>query len=78
MPDTKELFGTGEGGEALVSLESAADAPRRDIVLPVCYRNTRWALAMAHALVRASTGGRLSSIRTTVDLARHRLRSGTR
>lgn len=50
MPDTRELFGTSAGGEALVSLDSAVDSPRRDIVLPVCYRNTPWALATAHAL----------------------------
>jgi superfamily I DNA and RNA helicase len=50
MPDTDELFGTGSKGESLVSLESPSDAPRRDIVLPVCYRNTPWSLATAHAL----------------------------
>ncbi len=50
MPDTDELFGTGPSGESLVSLTSAPDAPRRDIVLPVCYRNTPWALTTAHAL----------------------------
>jgi superfamily I DNA and RNA helicase len=50
MPDTRELFGTGPGGEALVSLDSPADSPQRDIVLPVCYRNTPWALATAHAV----------------------------
>jgi len=50
MPDTRELFGTGEDGESLVSLEAPRDSPRRDIVLPVCYRNTPWALATAHAL----------------------------
>lgn len=50
MPDTDELFGTGPAGERLVSLESIPDSPRRDIVLPVCYRNTPWALATAHAL----------------------------
>jgi superfamily I DNA and RNA helicase len=50
MPDTKELFGTGPEGESLVSLETPRDSPRRDIVLPVCYRNTPWALATAHAL----------------------------
>ncbi len=50
MPDTKELFGTGPGGEALVSLESAPGSARRDISLPVCYRNTPWALATAHAI----------------------------
>lgn len=50
MPDTDELFGTGPSGESLVSLSSPPDSPRRDIVLPVCYRNTPWALATAHAL----------------------------
>ena len=50
MPDTDELFGVGPSGESLVSLENLPDAPRRDIVLPVCYRNTPWALATGHAL----------------------------
>lgn len=50
MPSTDELFGEGPRGEPLVSLDAAADGPRRDIVLPVCYRNTPWALATAHAL----------------------------
>lgn len=50
MPDTDELFGTGPSGESLISLDSAPDSPRRDIVLPVCYRNTPWALTTAHAL----------------------------
>ncbi len=50
MPDTDELFGTGPTGESLVSLDAAEGTPRRDIVLPVCYRNTPWALATAHAV----------------------------
>jgi len=50
MPDTDELFGTSPRGESLVSLDAPRDAPRRDIVLPVCYRNTPWALATGHAL----------------------------
>ncbi|MET3963094.1 superfamily I DNA and RNA helicase [Marmoricola sp. OAE513] len=50
MPSTVELFGTGPQGEQLVSLESTPGGPRRDIVLQVCYRNTPWALATAHAL----------------------------
>jgi superfamily I DNA and RNA helicase len=50
MPDTDELFGTGPNGESLVSLAAAPDSPRRDIVLPICYRNSPWALATAHAL----------------------------
>ncbi|WP_198167345.1 DEAD/DEAH box helicase [Microbispora sp. ATCC PTA-5024] len=50
MPSTDELFGVGPSGERLVSLENLPNSPRRDIVLPVCYRNTPWALATAHAL----------------------------
>lgn len=50
MPDTDELFGTGAHGESLVSLAEAPDSPKRDIVLPICYRNSPWALATAHAL----------------------------
>ena len=60
MPTTAELFGISEDGEPLVSLENHPDTPRRDIVLPVCYRNTPWALATAHAIgigvYRAETG----------------------
>ena len=33
-----------------MSLENPPDGPRRDIVLPTCYRNTPWALVTAHAL----------------------------
>lgn len=50
MPSTRELFGLNSAGAPLVSLDAAPGAPRRDIVLPVCYRNTPWALATAHAL----------------------------
>lgn len=50
MPDTDELFGVGEDGESLISLYQADNAPKRDVVLPVCYRNTPWALAVAHGL----------------------------
>lgn len=50
MPTTDELFGTGLKGENLISLDSADKEPKRDIILPVCYRNTPWALATAHAL----------------------------
>ena len=50
MPTTEELFGTGSEGESLISLASADGEPRRDIVLPICYRNTPWALATAHSL----------------------------
>lgn len=50
MPSTQELFGLTTTGAPRVSLDTADGAPRRDIVLPVCYRNTPWALATAHAL----------------------------
>jgi len=50
MPDTADLFGTNEQGEAVVTLEAVVDGPKRDIVLPRCYRNTPWALAVAHAV----------------------------
>ncbi|MFD7488711.1 DEAD/DEAH box helicase [Streptomyces mirabilis] len=50
MPSTDELFGTGPERESLVSIVNRDNEPRKDIVLPVCYRNTPWALATAHAL----------------------------
>jgi superfamily I DNA and RNA helicase len=50
MPSERELFGAGEDGLPLVTLQNDPDKPREDIVLPVCYRNTPWALATAHAL----------------------------
>ena len=50
MPTTDELFGAGPKGKSLISLAAAEGEPRRDIVLPVCYRNTPWALATAHSL----------------------------
>ncbi|QCX27702.1 DEAD/DEAH box helicase [Nocardioides jishulii] len=50
MPSTDELFGLGPNGESLINLASGPNDPRRDIVLPICYRNTPQALATAHAL----------------------------
>lgn len=50
MPTTDELFGTRTDGQSLVSVTNPEHGARRDIVLPVCYRNTPWALATAHAL----------------------------
>jgi superfamily I DNA and RNA helicase len=50
MPSTDELFGTGPHGESLVSIVNRDNEPKKDIILPVCYRNTPWALATAHAL----------------------------
>lgn len=50
MPSTDELFGVDAEGIPLISLHSSEHEPRRDIVLPVCYRNTPWALSTAHAI----------------------------
>lgn len=50
MASIDEMFGKDEHGNSLVELENKEDEPRKDIVLPVCYRNTPWALTIAHAL----------------------------
>ena len=50
MRSEHELFGLDHEGRPRVTLKNEADRPREDIVLPVCYRNTPWALATAHAL----------------------------
>jgi superfamily I DNA and RNA helicase len=50
MPSTDELFGRNEDGDAVVTLLNRENEPRQDVVLPVCYRNTPWALTLAHAL----------------------------
>lgn len=50
MATTEELFGLRPDGTERVQLASTEGEARRDIVLPVCYRNSPWALATAHAL----------------------------
>ena len=50
MPSISEMFGTDEQGNAIVSLSNHEDEARQDIVLPICYRNTPWALTVAHSL----------------------------
>jgi superfamily I DNA and RNA helicase len=51
MAPPAELFGVRNDGQPNVpNLESPEGTPRRDIVLPVCYRNTPWALTTAHAV----------------------------
>ncbi len=44
MASTAELF------DRDIQLTNTAGAPQQDIILPVCYRNTPWALTLAHAL----------------------------
>ena len=50
MPSIEEMFGVDYNGNANVSLINSKDEPRRDVVLPVCYRNPLWILVTAHAL----------------------------
>lgn len=50
MATVDELFGTDDRGDPLVQLANTEGQPQQDIILPVCYRNTPWALTLAHAL----------------------------
>ncbi|EGJ20328.1 hypothetical protein RSWS8N_19249 [Cereibacter sphaeroides WS8N] len=50
MPSPEVLFGEDENGKPLVQLKKDPNRPPQDIVLPVCYRNTPWALTVAHGL----------------------------
>lgn len=50
MPNLGEMFGTRDDGTPIISLENESNKPLKDIMLPVCYRNTRWALTLAHSL----------------------------
>jgi superfamily I DNA and RNA helicase len=51
MAPPAELFGQDANGQPRVpNLDTGEGQPARDIVLPVCYRNTPWALTVAHAL----------------------------
>jgi len=50
MPSTDELFGVDAQGKPRVSLVNSPGQARQDIILPVCYRNTPWALTLAHSL----------------------------
>ena len=50
MPSIKEMFGIDKEGNAIINIENVNNEPQRDIILPICYRNPPWTLAMAHAL----------------------------
>lgn len=50
MPSIGEMFGVDQNGHAIINIENRKDEPQRDIILPICYRNPPWTLAMAHAL----------------------------
>ena len=47
MPSIDSLF---DGNIVTENFKNEDGKPRKDIVLPVCYRNTPWAITVAHAL----------------------------
>jgi superfamily I DNA and RNA helicase len=49
-PPPEILFGSDANGNPKVHLANVNGQARQDITLPVCYRNTPWALTLAHAL----------------------------
>ncbi|MFE4074402.1 DEAD/DEAH box helicase [Peribacillus sp. YIM B13477] len=50
MLSPEEIFGTDEKDKPRVILRNEPDKPKQDIILQVCYRNSRPILATAHAL----------------------------
>lgn len=46
----EELFGVNEENIPFVQLTNEDGKPKQDITLPICYRNTPWALTVAHAV----------------------------
>lgn len=51
MVSPSKLFGSNTAGQPRLELPpDQPGSPRADIILPVCYRNTPWALITAHAL----------------------------
>lgn len=50
MPSLEEMFGVDDDGNLNINIENKENEPKRDITLPVCYRNPPWTLALAHAL----------------------------
>ena len=50
IPTLEQQFGVNEQGTPKVELVNSPGSPRQDITLPKCYRNTPWALTLAHGL----------------------------
>lgn len=50
MPAISDMFGFDAIGNQRVKLANSPGQPREDVILPVCYRNTPWALTLAHAI----------------------------
>ncbi len=49
MIESEEIFLNSEG-DPKYNFENQEGQPKRDEILPVCYRNTPWSLTLAHAL----------------------------
>lgn len=50
MMKAEELFGKKKNNRPNVQLRNEAGKPKQDIILPVCYRNSPWALSIAHGM----------------------------
>ncbi|MDD7391049.1 MAG: ATP-binding domain-containing protein [Lachnospiraceae bacterium] len=51
MPSLRDMFGVDANGNDLVVIGNENEGePKTDILLPICYRNTKWALGVALAL----------------------------
>lgn len=50
MPPAEEIFGEDSNGNPRVVLKNERNKPKQDIILKVCYRNSRPVLATAHSL----------------------------
>ena len=50
IPTLEHQFGVNEQGAPKVELVNSPGSPRQDITLQICYRNTPWALTLAHGL----------------------------
>lgn len=51
MPSLSEMFGVDERGNDIVEVGNEDEGdPKTDILLPMCYRNSKWTLSLAHAL----------------------------
>lgn len=50
MPSLEEMFGKDATGSLNISIDNVDGEPKKDIILPICYRNPPWTLALAHSL----------------------------
>ncbi|HAT4126574.1 DEAD/DEAH box helicase (plasmid) [Clostridium perfringens] len=50
MPTLEEMFGVDSDGNLNINIENYDNEAKRDITLPICYRNPPWTLALAHSI----------------------------